>query len=100
MEKVLELLKKMLSTSFGSIVFITGLFSLGLAQVYIRVESTLIGYELGKLKQEELSLLEKRSELQMTLSKLNSKQHLQFISSLRDNMKTKSKKSLAMREKD
>jgi hypothetical protein len=48
-------------------------------KVYVRIQSTLIGYKLGQLKSSEADLMEERSSLQMELSKLTSKQHLSEI---------------------
>jgi hypothetical protein len=46
---------------------------------YIRINTTLIGYEIGKLKKEETSLLKKRSLLIMKHAKITTKQHLLSI---------------------
>lgn len=91
-------LRKLTSTHTGIGLILLALFSICLGRVYMRVETTLIGYQLGKYKKEELALLEKRSDLQMTLSKLTSKSHLQFIASVKDF--DKAAKRLAMNDKD
>jgi len=45
-------------------------------RAHLRIQTTMIGYELGKLKSDEASLLEKRSHLQMELAKLTTKKEL------------------------
>lgn len=81
-------------TNTGLSLLLLSVFGLCFARIHMRVETTLIGYKLGKLKQIEMKELEVRSELQMTLSKLNSKEHLEFISSVK-NLKS-AQKHLAM----
>lgn len=49
---------------------------LAFARAHLRIQTTLIGYELGKLKTDEGDLLEKRSQLQMELAKLTTKKQL------------------------
>ncbi|MGE0171623.1 MAG: hypothetical protein AB7T49_02510 [Oligoflexales bacterium] len=49
------------------------------ARSYLRIETTLIGYELGSLKDKESLLLEKRGRLQMELAKISDKDHLQML---------------------
>ncbi len=56
------------------------LFGLAFLRVHMRVQTTLIGYELGKLKQQESSLLEEKSQLQMVHAKITSKDHLLVLS--------------------
>jgi hypothetical protein len=55
------------------------IFSLAFARVHMRVETTLIGYEIGQLKSEEAKLLENRSHLRMLHAKLTTKEHLKLM---------------------
>ena len=59
--------------------FAGALTALAAARVHVRVQATLVGYELGRLKAEEGRLLEARSALKMQLAKLTTKRHLQLI---------------------
>ncbi len=52
------------------------LFCFGFFRSFVRIQTTLIGYDLGKLKHTEAKLLEERSQLQMELAKLTSKDQL------------------------
>lgn len=54
--------------------------SAALARVHTRVQTTLTGYEIGRLKNDEARLLEERSNLRMQLAKLTTKKHLMLIS--------------------
>lgn len=65
---------KILSYLFSLIVAMTAFF-----QIFLKVESTLVGYELGKLKNKESKLLDRRSYLQMELAKLTNKSNLLMI---------------------
>jgi len=56
------------------------LFGLAFLRVHMRVQSTLIGYELGKLKQKESLLLEEKSQLQMAYAKITGKEYLSVLS--------------------
>ena len=49
--------------SFFALVF--GIFTLGLAQIHVRINTTLVGYRLGALKTRESELLIERSRLKM-----------------------------------
>ncbi len=55
------------------------LFGFAFLRVYIRVQSTLTGYAIGKLKASESQLLQERSELQMNYAKLTTRDHLLYI---------------------
>lgn len=55
------------------------LFGFAFLRVYVRVQSTLIGYAIGKLKTTESQLLQERSELQMNYAKLTTRDHLLYI---------------------
>jgi hypothetical protein len=62
----------------------TLIFSLAFLRVHMRIQTTLIGYNLGKLKAQEASLLEERSHLQMTLAQLTTKNHLSLMANSPD----------------
>lgn len=61
-----------------------GLITAGLAlalvaavgRIHLRVQTTLIGYGIAELKEQESKLLEERSLLKVQLSKLTTKKHL------------------------
>jgi hypothetical protein len=52
------------------------IFFLGLIRVHVRVQTTIIGYELGKLKSQEIELIHKKNRLTMHLEKITTKQSL------------------------
>lgn len=56
------------------------ILGIALGRIHIRVQKTLIGYEIGRLKNEESKLLEERSFLKMQLAKLTTRKHLLFMS--------------------
>lgn len=74
---------KILTVAFVS------LLCLAIGRIHLRVETTLIGYQLGILKSDESKLLEERSQLKMQLAKLTTKKHLTLMA---DSGSTKSKK--------
>ena len=51
-------------------------FCVALAQAYIRTQTTILGYEIGRLKNQEIELLKKRSLLTMEVAKLTTKESL------------------------
>lgn len=53
--------------------------SLAFARIHVRVQATLTGYEIGRLKDDESKLLEERAALRMQLAKLTSKKHLMLM---------------------
>lgn len=63
------------------------LFGLAFVRVHLRVQSTLIGYQLGTLKSKEAQLLEKRSKLSMTYAKITTREHLELMASSNDSKK-------------
>lgn len=65
-------------------IFLSIAFSLAFSRIYLRVQTTLIGYELGKLKSLEAQYLEEKSHLQMDLAKLTTKDHLNYLASSKD----------------
>ncbi|MCX6125651.1 MAG: hypothetical protein NTV34_13035 [Proteobacteria bacterium] len=56
------------------------LLCLALARVHFRVVTTNVAYNLGRLKEQESSLLEQRSILQAELAKLTGKKQLEGLS--------------------
>ena len=67
-----------LATAFLSV------FLVSLTRVHLRVQTTMIGYEIGRLKDKESQLLEQRSFLKMELAKLTTKSHLSAIAATDD----------------
>lgn len=68
--------------SAGNVWIAAGLIactSLAVGRIHLRVQTTLIGYEIGRLKTEESKLLEDRATLRMQLAKLTTKKHLQMM---------------------
>jgi len=59
-------------------------FGLGFFRVHMRVQSTLIGYQLGRLKAEESDLLARRADLQMSVAKLTTKEFLTLMANTAD----------------
>jgi hypothetical protein len=60
------------------------LVAVALGRIHLRVQTTLVGYDLGGLKAEEAKLLEERGFLKMQLAKLTTKKHLQLMSETGD----------------
>jgi hypothetical protein len=54
-------------------------FASAFARVHLRVQTTMVGYEIGRLKTKEGRLLEDRSELKMELARLTTKQALSLM---------------------
>lgn len=48
-------------------------------RIHIRNRTTILSYEIGRLKKRELILLERRSHLKMRLARITSKEHLQVL---------------------
>lgn len=61
-------------------IILIAIFLIGLLRAYVRVQTTLIGYELGKLKKIEAMAFESRSQLQMELAKITTKENLLMLS--------------------
>lgn len=72
--KMKSLPSKILATAF------VGMFSFGFATVFVRTQTTLIGYQIGQLKEQEAKLLEERSLLRMQLAKMTNRDHLEMAS--------------------
>ena len=56
------------------------LFLVACLKAYVRIETTVIGYRIGQLKQSESELLETQSTLKMDLARLTTRQNLMQIS--------------------
>lgn len=54
-------------------------FVLAFARVHLRVQTTMVGYDIGRLKTREGRLLEERSELKMELARLTTKNSLMSV---------------------
>ncbi len=59
-----------------------------LFQVHVRIQSTIVGYELGRLKSEEKRLLEQRGNLKMELAKLTTKRNLSLFAESDDQLES------------
>ena len=55
------------------------LLVLVMLRIHLRVQTTLIGYEIGHLKAAETRLIESRNVLKMQLAKITTQKHLQRI---------------------
>ena len=66
----------------GKLVKLTFIFFFASAfvRVHLRVQTTMVGYEIGRLKTKEGRLREDRSELKMELARLTTKQSLSSMS--------------------
>ena len=71
--------------------FVLILFSIAFCRIYIRVQTTIIGYELAKLKDDEATLLEERGRLNMQYADLVSQKNLEQLSTKKSNSKNKEK---------
>ena len=60
--------------------FAIAILGFALGRIHIRAQKTLIGYEIGRLKNEESKMLEERSSLKMQLAKLTTRKHLLLMS--------------------
>ena len=56
------------------------IFGLSIFRIHLRLQTTLIGYEIGKIKQKEIELRDKQSELRMLHSKVSTFKHLNLMS--------------------
>ncbi len=84
-------------TSFLFLSIYVVIFGLALLRVHLRIQTTLIGYEIGRLKNREAVMLEQRSRLQVDIAKLTNKNHLQTIVDNESGEKHDPLKSLASR---
>lgn len=63
-------------------ILVMGFFAIttvAIARISHRIETTVIGYELGNLKVQEAELLQDRGSLNVQLAKVSTKKHLRFI---------------------
>ena len=51
-------------------------FALALARTHVRNQATLLGYEIGRLKKQEVTLLEQRSHLKVQLARITAREQL------------------------
>lgn len=51
-------------------------YALALTRTHLRNQTTIIGYDIGRLKKQELELLEERNRLQVQLARLTAKTSL------------------------
>ena len=51
-------------------------FVLAFARTHVRNQSTLLGYEIGRLKKQEVVLLERRSYLKVQLARITAREQL------------------------
>lgn len=79
------------------IFFVVLLFSF--LRVHSRIQITLLGYEIGRMKEREADLIKVRSLLTMELAKITTKHHLQEIvnNKLQKNSKDSQKSSFAIK---
>jgi hypothetical protein len=68
-------------------------FGVAFFKTHVRVQTTIVGYELGKLKSEEAALLEQRSLLKMELAKVSTKEQLLKTSETKETQPKEEKKS-------
>ena len=63
-------------------------------RVHSRIQITLLGYEIGRMKEREADLIKVRSLLTMELAKITTKEHLQqIVTNDLKNTDTKNQKS-------
>jgi regulator of replication initiation timing len=60
-------------------------FALAAAKLQVGVQTTLVGYDLGRLKSREASLLEERSLLKMELAKMTTRSSLSALANAKGN---------------
>ena len=70
---------KITTNNFVAAIFLITLIA-AFSRVHIRIQTTIIGYQLGDLKKQEAKLLEEKSELQMQLAKITTKNRLKMAS--------------------
>jgi len=62
-------------TSIGLVLVIPLVFA-SFGRIFVRVQTTSIGYELGRLKTKEGELMEERAQLKMELARSTTKKNL------------------------
>jgi hypothetical protein len=65
-------------------VLLVGGFGLASFKAYITIQTTIIGYKIGQMKQTETDLLESQSTLKMELAKITRRESLMSISAPHD----------------
>ena len=55
------------------------LFCLAFFKIHVKIQTIMLGYEIGRLKEEEFLLLKKRSSLTMTLAQVTTKDSLSAL---------------------
>ena len=55
------------------------MLAIAVTRVHLRLQTTLVGYQLGSLKKQEAKLIEEQSQLKMNLAMVTSKQHLEIM---------------------
>ncbi len=60
------------------------LVGFSLLRIHLRVKTTMIGYEIGRVKKEELELKERNGELNMLLAKVSSLKYLKMMIQTKD----------------
>jgi len=90
-----------IKTAFGTplVVALSSLLLVGLAmgRIHYRLQTTLIGYDIGHLKADEAKQLETRAYLKMQLEKLTTRKHLQLLTENdQDNNAPKSQRTYAL----
>lgn len=63
-------------TTVYLLVAFTLVYMLALTLTHLRNQTTIVGYDIGRLKKQELKLLEERNRLKMQLARLTSKDSL------------------------
>ena len=63
---------------------LVSIFFLASLKSYIKIQTTLIGYQIGQKKQQEADLLEQQSSLTMELAKITTKQSLMDAAAVHD----------------
>jgi hypothetical protein len=70
----------------STLYFISGvfLFTFSIFRIHLRLKTTLLGYEIGRIKQKEITLRDRQSELKMLHAKVSTLKHLNLMSQTRD----------------
>lgn len=62
---------------------------LAFLRIHLRLKTTMIGYEVGRLQSKEIELIQKKSLLDMQLSVISQKEHLLQIANQHSSSQTK-----------
>lgn len=92
-------LKATKSSRLAAALSVSAVLMIGLAvtRIHLRVQTTLIGYEIGGLKHEEANLLEERGSLKVQFAKLTTKKHLLLMTESEDPAAKHVKGTLALK---